>query len=50
MMKHEQQTSRPEKSSIFFWGNNFLKLNLYEYFMTIPIWLNRYQLMKRSWM
>jgi len=29
MMKHEQQTSRPEKSSIFFWGNNFLKLNLY---------------------
>ncbi len=29
MMKHEQQTSRLEKSPHFFGGNNFLKLNLY---------------------
>ena len=30
MMKHKQQTSRPEKSSTFFGGNNFLGLNLYK--------------------
>ena len=29
MMKHEQQTSRREKSSNFFGGNNFSGLNLY---------------------
>jgi len=29
MMKHEQQTSRREKSSTFFGGNNFSRLNLY---------------------
>ncbi|MBT9147008.1 MAG: hypothetical protein DDT32_00760 [Syntrophomonadaceae bacterium] len=33
MMKHEQQTGRPEKVLNFFRGKNFLKLNLYEYFM-----------------
>ena len=32
-MKHEQQTRRLEKSSIFFWGNNFSGLNLYEAIM-----------------
>jgi hypothetical protein len=30
MMKHEQQTSRPEKNRIFFGGNNFSGLNLYK--------------------
>ena len=30
MMKHEQQTSRREKSSNFFGGNNFSGLNLYK--------------------
>jgi len=30
MMKHEQQTSRLEKSSTFFGGNNFSGLNLYK--------------------
>ena len=29
MMKHEQQTSRTEKNSTLFGGNNFSGLNLY---------------------
>ena len=29
-MKHEQQTSRLEKMSIFFWASNFLRLNNYK--------------------
>ena len=35
MMKHEQQTSRPEKSSTFFGGNNFSGLNLY-FILIVP--------------
>ncbi len=30
MLKHEQQTTRPEKCSTFFGGNNFSGLNLYK--------------------
>lgn len=30
MMKHEQQTNRLEKSSIFLVGNDCLKLNIYK--------------------
>jgi len=35
MMKHEQQTSKPERNRIFFSGNNFSRLNLYKRFLLL---------------